>query len=125
MDVPWSVVVRKSRKATDMRPSKIAPTKQVHAQSHHESMCRRVGSVSSAIESVDINVVQESPPRCSDPDWERIPVKIDSGAIDMVIPTSVAQGVKMVHTESSRNRPGFRAANGTPIEHYGQKAIAR
>ena len=75
-----------------------------------------------SIESVDINGVQESPPQSDDPEWERIPMKIDSGAIDTVVPAS-AQGVKMVHTESSRNGPGFRAANGTPIEHFGQKAI--
>ena len=78
----------------------------------------------SNIESVDINGVQESPPQSNNPGWERIPVKIDSGAIDTVIPAAMAQGVKMVHTESSRSGPGFRAANGTPIDHYGQRAIA-
>ena len=56
--------------------------------------------------------------------WERIPIKIDSGAIDTVIPASMARGVNMVHTESSRRGPGFRAATGTPIDHYGQRAIA-
>ena len=87
-------------------------------------LSRNIAHGSNSIGSVDINVVHENSPKNDHPDWERIPMKIDSGAIDTVIPKSAALSVKMVHTEASRGGPGFRAANGTPIDHFGQKAIA-
>ena len=55
--------------------------------------------------------------------WERIPLKIDSGAVDTVIPKNVAASVPLVETERSRAGTGFRAANGTHIKHYGQRNI--
>ena len=55
--------------------------------------------------------------------WERIAVKIDSGAVDSVMPPNVASQFETVETETSRNGPGFRAANGSSIEHYGQRAL--
>ena len=55
--------------------------------------------------------------------WERIPVKIDSGAIDTVMPPTVAGYFKIQETPLSRNGPGFRAANGTPIKHLGQRIL--
>ena len=132
VDVPWSVVVRRSRKPTDMRPMKLSPSKQACVQQKCESvnqvprwqLCRNIAPGSNSIGSVDINVVHENSPKNDHPDWERIPMKIDSGAIDTVIPKSAALSVKMVHTEASRGGRGFRAANGTPIDHFGQKAIA-
>ena len=56
-------------------------------------------------------------------EWERIPIKIDSGAVDTVMPPSVANHFNLVETELSKNGPGFRAANGSPIKHFGQRAI--
>ena len=55
--------------------------------------------------------------------WERIPVKIDSGAIDTVMPPTVAKYFNVVQTEMSQKGPGFRAANGSPIKHSGQKTL--
>ena len=55
--------------------------------------------------------------------WERIAMKIDSGAIDTVMPPNVASHFVTAETEASRNGPGFRAANGSAIEHYGQKTL--
>ena len=55
--------------------------------------------------------------------WERIPVKIDSGAIDTVMPPTMAKYFDTVETEMSKKGPGFRAANGTAIKHYGQKTL--
>ena len=56
-------------------------------------------------------------------EWERIPIKIDSGAVDTVMPPGVANHFDLVETELSRKGPGFRAANGSPIRHFGQKSI--
>ena len=55
--------------------------------------------------------------------WERIPMKVDSGAIDTVIPKAMAGFFNTEETEASKRGPGFRAANGTPIRHYGKRAI--
>ena len=50
-------------------------------------------------------------------------IKIDSGAIDTVIPKQVAASVPIRETERSKSGLGFRAANGTHIEHFGQRQI--
>ena len=55
--------------------------------------------------------------------WERVAIKIDSGAIDTVIPKQVASAVPIQETERSKSGMGFRAANGTHIEHFGQRQI--
>ena len=55
--------------------------------------------------------------------WERIAIKIDSGAVDSVMPPHVASQFETIETETSRNGPGFRAANGSAIEHYGQRTL--
>ena len=55
--------------------------------------------------------------------WERVAVKIDSGAIDTVIPKDVAKAVPIHETERSQKGAGFRAANGTYIEHFGQRDL--
>ena len=55
--------------------------------------------------------------------WERIPLKIDSGAIDTVIPPHVATYFPVRETEASRSGAGFRAANGTHIANHGQRNI--
>ena len=56
-------------------------------------------------------------------EWERIPVKLDSGAVDTVMPPSVGTNFKLTQTELSKTGPGFNAANGSHIEHYGQRKI--
>ena len=55
--------------------------------------------------------------------WERIAMKIDSGAIDTVMPPNTATGFTVHQTDQSVNGPGFRAANGTSIKHHGEKRI--
>ena len=55
--------------------------------------------------------------------WERIPLKVDSGAVDTVIPRSAANSVPLVETERSRAGTSFRAANGSRIARYGQKNL--
>ena len=40
--------------------------------------------------------------------WERIPINIDSGAIDTVMPPHIATHFSLEHTKSG---PGFKAAN--------------
>ena len=39
------------------------------------------------------------------------------------MPPSVAKYFSTVQTEMSQRGPGFRAANGSPIKHYGQKTL--
>ena len=56
-------------------------------------------------------------------DWERIPIKVDSGAVDTVMPPSVANYFNLVKTEMSKEGPGFRAANGSLIKHFGQRSV--
>ena len=46
--------------------------------------------------------------------WEWIPVTVDSGAIDSVIPRHIAKGVPIRETTASKNGLRYRAANGTP-----------
>ena len=50
-------------------------------------------------------------------------MKIDSGAIDTAMPPNIAYHFSTVGTEASHNGPGFRAANGSPIKHYGQRTL--
>ena len=74
--------------------------------------------------SVDVNRPQEiAAVTHVEGKWERIPVKIDSGAIDTVMPPTMARYFDTVQTEMSKKGPGFRAANGSAIKHYGQKAL--
>ena len=75
------------------------------------------------IASVDRNEQPHIEVNMTDGCWERIPVKIDSGAVDTVMPPHVALHFEVKETDASRNGPGFRAANGTPIRHYGQKHV--
>ena len=58
-----------------------------------------------------------------DGDWERISIKVDSGAVDTVMPPSVGCHFGLTETAASRNGPGFTAANGSAIEHYGQRSL--
>ena len=74
--------------------------------------------------SVDFNKPQEIGSVAHvDGQWERIAVKIDSGAIDTVMPPAVGKHFNTIQTEMSQRGPGFRAANGSPIKHYGQRIL--
>ena len=55
--------------------------------------------------------------------WEKIPVTVDSGAIDSVIPNSLASHVRIRQTEASKQGLQYRAANGTPIKIEGEKTL--
>ena len=50
-------------------------------------------------------------------------MKIDSGAIDTVMPPQVANQFSLTEIELSKSGPGFKAANGSPIKHFGQIII--
>jgi hypothetical protein len=55
--------------------------------------------------------------------WQRIPVTVDSGAVDWVTPKTTAPGVELRENRMSREGVKYRAANGSPIENYGQKSL--
>ena len=55
--------------------------------------------------------------------WERITLKIDSGAIDTVIPPSVAKAFPTKSTAASRAGIGYRAANGSKIAAFGERQV--
>ena len=52
-----------------------------------------------------------------------MPVTLDSGAFDSVIPKRLAQGVPVKQTEASRRGLKYRAANGTTIVNEGEKDL--
>ena len=56
-------------------------------------------------------------------DWERIALKIDSGAIDTVMPPTVARHFPLEATERSKNGDGYLAANNSVIPHYGMRKL--
>ena len=55
--------------------------------------------------------------------WERLPIKVDSGAVETVMPPSMAKHIPTTETARSLEGNGFRAANGSHIKHYGQKSL--
>ena len=55
--------------------------------------------------------------------WERLPIKIDSGAVETVMPKDMAEQFPIEQTQRSRTGGGFRAANGTHIQHHGQRKL--
>ena len=58
-----------------------------------------------------------------DDQWERIIMKIDSGAIDTCIPPDVGKRFKLEESQMSKARSHYRAANGTQIKNHGKRAI--
>ena len=56
-------------------------------------------------------------------DWELIKMKIDSGAIDTVIPKQCASSSKLNESTMSKQGFGYRAANGTPIKNHGERTV--
>ena len=57
-------------------------------------------------------------------EWERVPVTLDSGAVDSVIPRRLAKGVPVKQTEASRRGLRYRAANGTAIINEGERSLS-
>ena len=55
--------------------------------------------------------------------WERIALKIDSGAVDTVMPPTIAQHFPLEETERSKSGEGYLAANNSVIPHYGMRKL--
>ena len=55
-----------------------------------------------------------------DEEEEMIEVTVDSGAVDTVGPPSAGKAFETYETEASRTGKNFKAANGSPIENYGE-----
>ena len=59
-----------------------------------------------------------------DQGWEKITLKVDSGAIDTCIPPSVGKAFKLEESAMSKYNAEYRAANGTKIKNHGQRKIS-
>ena len=55
--------------------------------------------------------------------WEKITFTGDSGAVDHVITPEAGKAFQVKETKASRNGLTYRAANGTPIQNYGEKKL--
>ena len=55
--------------------------------------------------------------------WECIPLKVDSVAIDNVIPPRAGVFFAVKETAASKAGNGYRVATGTRIANYGQRDI--
>ena len=53
--------------------------------------------------------------------WEKITLKVDSGAIDTCIPPSVGKAFKLEESAMSKYKAEYRAASGTKIKNHGQR----
>ena len=79
--------------------------------------CDEITRVDNEINEVDkVNVRGE---------WEVITFKIDSGAVDNVVPKSVGDSFPIKPTTLSKQGVNYQAANGTPIKNHGQRDIKR
>ena len=56
--------------------------------------------------------------------WEKITLKIDSGAIDTCMPPKLGQAFQLRPSEMSKAGSKYRAANGSPIENFGERKIS-
>ena len=111
-DGEWQVSVNRSRSKWDMRKAKRVGFCKIGCD------CRDVNSLERDSRQDAINAVDQFRG-----DWEKVSVTVDSGAIDSVIPTSVAQGVPTKATTASQQGLKYRAANGTPIVNEGEKTL--
>ena len=68
------------------------------------------------------NEISEVEPRLTG-EWEVITFKIDSGAVDNVIPKEVGNALPIKETSLSKMGVNYQAANGTPIKNHGQRII--
>ena len=140
----WKAVCRRARNAKDLRPQQVQ--KNVKRKVHENRYCVLFGGENEEADHEESQAQDTSEedqrkikyhPLCSLDQWdncidqvaeryegwERIPLKVDSGAVDTVIPKHAAGAVPLVETDRSKSGAGFRAANGTHIKHCGQKDI--
>ena len=121
---PWHVTMHRARGKHDMRPNRFMKYKCSGNCSH--GMTSSVGSEHQgnlcALERCgmqgNINSVEQFAGA-----WERIPVTVDSGAVDSVIPKRLAKGVPIIETEASRQGLKYRSASGNPIKNEGEKNL--
>ena len=118
-NIPWKVVVNSSRGKRDMRPVKIVP-RFSNQCCHPGKICQHVGSICSIEREHGGNICGIEQYRGA---WERVPVTVDSGAIDSVIPARVASAVPVRETEASKRGLKYRAANGTSIVNKGERKL--
>ena len=102
------VMIRKARSSHDVRP-----TKTTKAGSRALNSLTKSGPEKS-VDHVDVQ--QEG-------EWEKIVLKVDSGAIDTCIPPHVGQHFRLSESNMSRNQEGYRAANGTKIKNHGERSV--
>ena len=100
----WNVVCHKARGKHDMRRAK--------------GRWGTINSLEREVKRDTINAVDQFRGN-----WEKVSVTVDSGAIDSVVPDTVAKGVPKRETNASRNGLKYRAANGTPIDNEGEKQL--
>ena len=79
-----------------------------------------IADIDSCVRNNSANLMEVN---CSVQNWERIPLKIDSGAIDTVMPPTMAKYFPLEPTERSRNGEGYLAANNSVIPHYGMRKL--
>ena len=56
--------------------------------------------------------------------WEKVSMVADSGAVDHVVPATVAQWVSIEETPASKAGMCYRGPDNTKIPNYGQKSVA-
>ena len=112
-EVPWKVVVNKARGKHDMRRSRDKTCfGSCGVSCHHICNLER--------ETCQGNLCSVEQFRGS---WERVPVTVDSGAIDTVVPRRIAKGIMTRQTEASRNGLKYRSASGNAIVNEGEKTL--
>ena len=112
-DMSWNVVVNRARGKHDMRRSKAKMcSSNCGVSCHHICNLER--------ETYPGNLCSVEQFRGS---WERVPVTVDSGAIDTVIPRRIAKGIMIKQTEASRNGLKYRSASGNAIVNEGEKNL--
>ena len=122
---PWSLVAKRARGRFDMRPIKVAPRFAKrgcqHGNACRDSACRIEGNVCSIErDNGEANICGIDQFHGS---WERVPVTVDSGAYDSVMPFEMAQGVPIKQTEASKRGLSYRAANGTRVRNQGERNL--
>ena len=136
-ELDWSVVVSQAKGKGNLRPDRVttgkvgkkqaaAQRRQAEEGNRFSPLLEELGhmeEVEKSIFLIENNCEATVDQVRVDGEWERIPLKIDSGAVDTVIPKCVAETVPTQQTQQSLYGAGFRAANGTPIKHFGQKTV--
>ena len=110
---PWNVVARRARGKHDMRHCKVNA-----CAGSCGVRCHQLCNLERDTRSDNLCSVEQF--RGS---WERVPVTVDSGAIDTVIPRRVAKGIAVRQTEASVNGLKYRSASGNAIVNEGEKNL--